>query len=111
MAQTVRVFQRAIEDLADDPHDRIGETLDQIAEQIAEVALENARRIIPSLPAGFLVVESGKDTKGLFFRVRPDREGHWSRYLSAKEIREHAWFEPAVAEVMGAENLRTPLSF
>jgi hypothetical protein len=106
VARTVRVYHDEILQLADDPDDPIGDLMEQLAEEIEQQALENARVIIPSLPEGFLTVESGKDSKGLFFRVRTDGQGHLSAYLNAKESREHAWFEPAVAEVVGPEALR-----
>jgi hypothetical protein len=100
-ARTVRVYQDAIERLADSPSDPLAETMDSLAEEIREQALANARVIIPSLPESFLQVEAGKDTKGLFFRVFTDG-GAWSTYLSAKESREHGWFLPAVEMVMNA---------
>jgi hypothetical protein len=107
-AVTVRVFQEAINELADDPSDPISVTLDRLAEDVRAAALENARKIIPGLPDSFLTVEAGKDTKGIFFRVEPDGQGSLSSYLTFKEFREHAWFEPAVAEVVGFGNLRIP---
>lgn len=110
MARTVRVFQSGIDELADDPGDAIADTMERLADEIAERALENARVIIPSLPADFLTVEFGKDSKGLFFRVVASTVGRLGRYLTQKEAREHVWFEPAVAEVIGPENLRTPIS-
>jgi hypothetical protein len=105
---TIRVFQDAIENLADDPSDDIADVLDDLAEQIREIALNNARKIVPSLPENFLTIEAGKDTKGLFFRVEPDGVGRLSSYLTWKEFREHAWFEPALIEVLGSAALRTP---
>lgn len=106
-AVVVRVFQDAVERLADDPNDPINETLDNLAEQIRELALDNARKIIPSLPENFLTVTAGKDTKGIFFRVEPDGQGRLSSYLTWKEYREHAWLQPAIQEVIGAGGLRT----
>lgn len=106
-AVVVRVFQDAVERLADDPNDPINETLDNLAEQIRELALNNARKIIPSLPESFLTVTAGKDTKGIFFRVEPDGQGRLSSYLTWKEYREHAWLQPAIQEVIGAGGLRT----
>jgi hypothetical protein len=105
---TIRVFQDAVEALADDAGDPIADVLDDLAEQIREIALQNARKIVPSLPDNFLTVEAGKDTKGIFFRVEPDGVGRLSAYLTWKEFREHAWFEPALQEVLGGQNLRTP---
>jgi hypothetical protein len=105
---TIRVFQDAVEALADDPSDPLANVLDDLAEQIRAKALENARKIVPTLPDNFLSVEAGKDTKGIFFRVEPDGVGRLSAYLTWKEFREHAWFEPALQEVLGAGALRTP---
>ena len=105
---TIRVFQDAVEALADDPSDDISDVLDDLAEQVRVAALANARKIVPSLPENFLTVEAGKDTKGIFFRVEPDGVGRLSSYLTWKEFREHAWFEPALQEVIGGANLRTP---
>ena len=106
MARTVRVFHAEIERLAQGEGTTISAIMEHLAEQCREAALEEARKIIPGLPDDFLVVEHGHDTRGLFFRVFPDGTGGWSTYLSAKEQREHAWFEPAVASVVGPENLR-----
>lgn len=105
---TVRVFQDAVVRLADSPNDPVVETMDQLAEEVAALAEENARVIIPNLPDGVIDVETGKDTKGLFFRIRIDStQGKFSRYLAAKALREHNILEPAVREVVGAGNLRT----
>ena len=105
---TIRVFQDAVEALADDATDPIADVLDDLAEQVRVLALENARKIVPSLPENFLTVEAGKDTKGIFFRVEPDGQGRLSSYLTWKEFREHAWFEPALQAVIDGHNLRTP---
>ena len=103
---TVRVFQDAIERLADDPQDDVVDTLEGLADRIADIALNNARKIVPGLPENFLSIEVGKDTKGLFVRVQPDG-GRLSRYLTFKEFREHAWLEPAIQEVIGAGGIRS----
>jgi hypothetical protein len=116
-ARTVRVYQSAIDELVDDPQDPLSQELDDLAEEIREQALENARKIIPALPEDFLTVIPGKDTKGMFFRVQmtPHSSGDdsWGRYLGAKEAREHGWFLPAVEMVMNAgsrtsRSLRSP---
>lgn len=106
---TVRVYQKAVEELADDPNDPINEVLDGLAEEVRKLALQNARKILPQLPEDFLTVTTGKDTKGIFFRVEPDGSGsgRWSSYLTWKEFREHAWLQPAIAAVIGAGGLRT----
>lgn len=108
-AVTVRVFQDAVARLADDANDPINETLDNLAEQVREKALENARKIIPGLPDSFLTVTTGKDTKGLFFRVEPDGagSGRLSSYLTWKEFREHAWLEPAIQSIIGLSGVRS----
>ena len=106
-AVTVRVFKDAIDELADDPDDPINETLDSLADQIKDIALQNARKIIPQLPDDFLTITTGKDTKGLFFRVEPDGSGKWSSYLTWKEFREQAWLEPAIQAVIGAGGVRS----
>lgn len=109
MARTVRVFHSAIERLAQGEGTTIEHIMERLADDVAEAALAAARKIIPQLPGDFLRVEHGNDTRGLFFRVFPDDAGpddKFARYLSAKEQREHAWFEPAVASVVGPENLR-----
>lgn len=103
---TVRVYQDAVEAIADDPNDPVVDVLEGLADQIRDQALSNARKIIPQLPEGFLSVEVGKDTKGLFVRVEPDGTGRWSSYLTWKEFREQAWFEPAVAQVIGFGSIR-----
>ena len=111
MALKVRVFHAEIQRLAEGHGTTLPLIMEHLAEQCAEAALEEARKIIPQLPDGFLVVEHGEDTRGLFFKVFPDggatsADSKWSDYLSAKEQREHAWFEPAVASVVGPEALR-----
>jgi len=106
MALKVRVFHAEIERLAQGEGTLIEAVMERLADECRDAALEEARKIIPGLPDDFLVVEHGNDTRGLFFRVFPDGIGPWSQYLSDKEQREHAWFEPAVAEVVGPENLR-----
>ena len=105
-AVVVRVYQDAVEALADDPQDNVVDVLEGLADQIKEAALNNARKIIPTLPEDFLTVEVGKDTKGLFVRVEPDGVGRLSSYLTWKEFREHAWLEPAIAEVIGFGSIR-----
>ena len=106
-AVTIRVFKDAIDALADDPKDPIGDTLDNLADLIRDKALENARKIVPTLPDNFLTVIAGKDTKGLFFRVEPDGQGRLSSYLTWKEFRERAWLEPAIQEVIGTGGIRS----
>lgn len=103
---TVRVFQDAVLALADDPTDNVVQVMENLADDIRDAALRNARRIIPQLPDGFLNVEVGRDTRGLFVRVTPDGQGRWSSFLTWKEAREHAWLEPAVAEVVGFGGVR-----
>lgn len=105
-AVVVRVYQDAVEALADDPSDNVVEVLESVAKDIEHAALENARKIIPQLPDNFLTVEVGKDTKGLFVRVEPDGGGRWSSYLTWKEFREQAWLEPAVAQIIGFGSIR-----
>jgi hypothetical protein len=105
-AVTVRVFQKAIEELADDPNDPVNEVLDGLAEEVRRLALQNARKILPQLPEDFLTVTTGKDSKGLFFRVEPDGQGRWSSYLTWKEFREQAWLAPAIADVVGQGSIR-----
>lgn len=104
---TIRVYQRAIEELADDPNDPINEVLDGLAEQVREKALENVRKILKGQgPADFdLDVVAGKDSKGIFFRVQP-QDGRISRYLSWKEFREHSWLAPAITAVIGQGGIR-----
>ncbi|HEY1309285.1 MAG TPA: hypothetical protein VGF24_37355 [Vicinamibacterales bacterium] len=109
MALKVRVFHAEIARLAEGHGTTLPLIMEHLADQIAEAALEAARKIIPQLPPDFLTVEHGEDTRGLFFRVFPDATGadtKWADYLSAKEQREHAWFEPAVASVVGPEHMR-----
>jgi hypothetical protein len=109
MALKVRVFHAEIERLARGEGIAIEAVMERLADQCADAALQEARKIIPQLPGDFLTVEHGQDSRGLFFRVFPDTTGpdvKWATYLSAKEQREHAWFEPAVAHVVGPENLR-----
>jgi hypothetical protein len=106
-AVTVRVYQDAVESLADNESDlSVVQLLESVAEEIRQIALNNARQIVPNLPESFLDIDVGKDTKGLFVRVEPDGQGRLSSYLTWKEFREHAWLEPAVAEVIGFGSIR-----
>jgi len=73
---------------------------------VRELALQNARKIVPTLPENFLTVTTGKDSKGLFFRVEPDGVGRLSSYLTWKEFREQAWLAPAIADVVGQGSIR-----
>lgn len=104
---TIRVYQDAIAGLADDPTDPVTDILDAIAEEVRQRALENARVIVPNLPEDFISIETGKDTRGLFFRVLPDGGGRLSNYLIFKEFREHNWLAPAVEEVVGSGSIRS----
>lgn len=100
--RTVRVFQDAVEGLADSPDDDIFQTLDNLAERVAEAAFENAVHIIPAVrdEPGLFIVEAGKDTKGIFFRIQTDGQGRWSQFFAKKEILERNILAKAVDEVV-----------
>lgn len=108
-SRTVRVFQDAIFDLADDPSDEISNILEDLAEQVREAALVNIDRIFKGRmnDDSILQVEAGKDTKGIFFTIHLDGRSRWSRYLARKQTREQGWFKDAVVEVFGLANVRT----
>lgn len=107
--RSVRVFQDAVERLADSPDDDLFQVIDELAERVADAAWENAIHIIPALAGvpNFMVVEAGKDTKGVFFRINTDGGGKWSSYLSRKESLEGNILQKAVREVVGVGNIRT----
>lgn len=105
------MFQDTIESFADDLSDPITLTLESLAEDVKDAALADVKDVLrgggpPSLD---LTITTGKDTRGLFFRIEFDylNSGRISRYLAAKERREHRFLEAALIEVVGIGGLRT----
>jgi hypothetical protein len=81
-----------------------GRELNQIAEEIVELARENADKILHKLtkthPEILDQIQFVRRGNELRIGVRSDGMGQTAFYLASKEAREHVWLEPAVEAVM-----------
>ena len=81
-----------------------GRELDRIAEEIVELARENADVILHKLtsthPEILDQIQFARHGREIRVGVRSDGMGQTAFYLASKEAREHVWLEPAVETVM-----------
>lgn len=109
-----RINRRRVYTLTSQPEGPTGRELDQIADEIVELARENAaeiyHRLVRSNPAMLDTIQAVRRGNEIIVGVRPDgprgdRQFKGAYDLAAKEAREHVWLEPAVEAVMREHNL------
>ena len=98
---------RRIYTLTAQPEGPTGREMEKIAEEIVEVAQENATDILFNLvskhPEILNTIQFTRRGREIVVGIRPDKsfeDGPAAYYLASKEQREHIWLTPAVEEVM-----------
>lgn len=109
-----RTNLRRVYTLTSQPEGPTGRELDKIAQDIVELAQENAAEILHNLvksdPTVLDTIQAVRRGNEIVVGIRPDgprgdRQHQGGYYLAAKEAREHVWLEPAVEAIMREHKL------